>query len=202
MRYVATIGERQITVEVSESGHVRRVTIDGTEHVVDWQPVGGAALSPGESASAGHYSLLVGTRSYDLFVHPFAGPAADPARGAEQAFEVTVAGLVYLVRLEDERMRALAGMAGTAHERGEVPLTAPMPGMVSQVVVNPGQTVQRGQTLIVLEAMKMENDLAAPRSGVVRDIRVAKGSTVNQGQVLAIVGDPEGAEPPTALEEL
>src|SRR5260370_41547926 len=107
MRYVATIGERQITVEVSESGHVRRVTIDGTEHVVDWQPVGGAALSPGESASAGHYSLLVGTRSYDLFVHPFAGPAADPARGAEQAFEVTVAGMGYAFALADEGLRRL-----------------------------------------------------------------------------------------------
>src|SRR5260370_40570083 len=112
MRYVATIGERQITVEVSESGHVRQVTIDGTEHVVDWQPVGGAALSPGEGASAGHYSLLVGTRSDDLFVHPFAGPAADPARGAEQAFEVTGAGRADPVALGGERLGGPGGHGG------------------------------------------------------------------------------------------
>jgi biotin carboxyl carrier protein len=62
-----------------------------------------------------------------------------------------------------------------------------------------GDEVHRGQTIVVLEAMKMENDLTTPRSGQVRTIRVAKGQTVSQDDVLATIGDPLGTP---ALEEV
>ncbi|HEV2239044.1 MAG TPA: acetyl-CoA carboxylase biotin carboxyl carrier protein subunit [Ktedonobacterales bacterium] len=186
MRFVATIGERQITIDVEENGHLREVTVDGITGRADWQPVGNLERHPG---GATHYTLLLGTQSFDVYVARLA-PAT---LGAAPTFEVTLAGQTFDVRLEDERLHALAGMASTAHEAGEAALAAPMPGLVSQVVAAVGQQVERGQTVIVLEAMKMENDLGAPRAGIVRRIHVARGDTVNQGQVLAVVGDAAAA---------
>jgi glutaconyl-CoA decarboxylase len=62
-----------------------------------------------------------------------------------------------------------------------------MPGLVISVPVETGAAVTRGQTVIVLEAMKMENDLAAPRSGIIKEIKVNQGQTVNQGDILVII---------------
>jgi biotin carboxyl carrier protein len=70
-----------------------------------------------------------------------------------------------------------------------------MPGLVSNVLVAEGAEAQRGQAVIVLEAMKMENDLTAPRPGIVKSLRVAKGQTVNQGDLLAVIGDLAGSAP-------
>jgi biotin carboxyl carrier protein len=194
MRYVATIGERNAALELDENGHLRAVTLDGEALEVDWQPVGGDALRAGPGALAGHYSLLIGTRSYEVYVRAIGDEASD----GEQVFEVSVEGQPYVVHVEDERARALAGLAGASHERGEAAITAPMPGLVSNVLAAVGQSVERGQTVVVLEAMKMENDLMAPRAGVVRTIHAVKGQTVNQGDVLVVIGDPAGAPFPSA----
>jgi biotin carboxyl carrier protein len=67
-----------------------------------------------------------------------------------------------------------------------------MPGLVSNILALEGQEVARGQAIVVLEAMKMENDLTTPRAGVVKRVSVAKGQTVNQGDTLAIIGDLDG----------
>jgi len=64
---------------------------------------------------------------------------------------------------------------------------APMPGLVLGLPISAGSDVERGQTVVILEAMKMENDLAAPISGKIKEIRVNKGQTVNQGDVLVVV---------------
>ena len=74
-----------------------------------------------------------------------------------------------------------------------------MPGLVVQIPVAVGDTVEAGQTVIVLEAMKMENDLTAPRAGIVKAVHVTKGQTVNQDAVLAIVGDADAVA--TAADE-
>ncbi|HKT39155.1 MAG TPA: acetyl-CoA carboxylase biotin carboxyl carrier protein subunit, partial [Ktedonobacterales bacterium] len=103
-----------------------------------------------------------------------------------------VRGQVYRVRLADERARTLASLAGGAHASGDANIRAPMPGLVSHVLVEEGVEVQRGQAVVVLEAMKMENDLPAPRAGVVKSLRVSKGQAVNQGDLLAVIGDPAG----------
>lgn len=193
MRYVASIGERNARVEVGEDGQARQIRLDDRALDVDWQPVGGAVPRPGLGGITGHFSLLIGGHSYEAYVRV----VDDEDGGFESAglFEVTIKGQPYVVRLEDERARALAGLAGATHERGDVAIKAPMPGLVSNILAAVGEPVERGQTVVVLEAMKMENDLGAPRAGVVRSIRVTRGQTVNQGAVLAVVGDPEGAMP-------
>jgi biotin carboxyl carrier protein len=180
MRYIASLGEQRFTISIEE-GQPRQVSLDGVAQAVDWLRIGGA-----EAASrTGRYSLLLGQRSYEVVVRQL-GPDEDSG----QRYEVLVEGQPFEVRLEDERERALASLAGGGHESGDATIKAPMPGLVVNLPVAPGELVQRGQTVAVLEAMKMENDLTAPRSGVVKDIKVAKGQAVNQGQALLVIGEP------------
>jgi len=194
MHYVATVGERTYTIGLQEDGHQREVTLGDNRLTVDWRSVGGAALSTGidDRDEAGHYSLLLGAQSFDVFVQPV---PADDEDGTSRVFEVYVRGQVYRVRLADERARTLASLAGGAHASGDANIRAPMLGLVSHVLVEEGAEVQRGQAVVVLEAMKMENDLPAPRAGVVKSLRVSKGQAVNQGDLLAVIGDPVGIPP-------
>ncbi|HEX6123579.1 MAG TPA: acetyl-CoA carboxylase biotin carboxyl carrier protein subunit [Ktedonobacterales bacterium] len=200
MRYIARSGDHHYTIALPGDGQGQRVALDGQEFDVAWNAIGEtlAALSA-TGAGAAHYGLLVGTRSHDIYVRPIAGDEEQEAAGA-QTFEVSLDGRTFVITLQDERTQALASLASEGHIAGEVTIRAPMPGLVSNVLVEAGAAVQRGQTIVVLEAMKMENDLTTPRPGVVTSVRVAKGQTVNQGDVLAVVGDPAGAAPPDAEE--
>ena len=79
-----------------------------------------------------------------------------------------------------------APAAPAAAAAGE-PVTAPMPGNILKILVNPGQQVSEGDVLIILEAMKMENEIVAPKSGSVAQILVTKGSTVETGATLVVI---------------
>ena len=199
MRYIATIGGRQHIVEVEADGHVRHVVVDGRAMTVDCRLVGAAGTHAGsrDEQLADHYSLLVGDDSYEAFARPV--PSA--GEGGERTVEVHIHGYPYVVTLQDEREQALANLAGAAHVSGDVAVRAPMPGLVVSVMVQPGDEVRRGQTVVVLEAMKMENDLQAPRVGVVKEVRVVKGQTVKQDAVLAVVGDVGGEDESAADED-
>jgi acetyl/propionyl-CoA carboxylase alpha subunit len=85
----------------------------------------------------------------------------------------------------DERRRAIQDMTGAAAANaGPAPLVAPMPGLVVRVNVKPGDQVQAGQPLVVMEAMKMENELRSTSTGIVSSIRVQPGAAVEKGAVL------------------
>ncbi len=197
MRFLVNVDEREIAVALSDpDGPATQAEVDGVSTPVDWRVVGAAARSlaaGGDEAS--HYSLLVGATSYDVYARPI---AADDAGEGAQAYEVTVGAQTFTVVLRDERTQALAHLAGGAHHSGDATIRAPMPGLVSNVLAQEGQEVARGQAIVVLEAMKMENDLTTPRAGVVKSVRVTKGQTVNQGDTLAVIGDPDGAAAPDA----
>lgn len=197
MRYVATVGEGQHTVVLEENGHERSVELDGHALHIDWRIVGTgrAHLSAAGDSAADHYSVLAGDHSYEAFVRIIDDP--DATESGSLTVEVMIAGRPYVVRVRDERSQALASLAGGAHISGDAAIRAPMPGLVSNVIAAAGDEVKRGQTIVVLEAMKMENDLTAPRAGVVKSLRVTKGQTVNQGDTLAVIGDPAGIAGPT-----
>ena len=203
MRYIVTIAGQQHTIAVEEDGHERTAQVGDHQLHADWRAVGGATLPAAESGTprAGHYSLLIGDRSYDIYVRSLP-LAADESDSAAHTFEVTVGAQSYTLEVQDERAQALASLVGAAHISGDVTIRAPMPGLVSNVLLAEGDVVERGQAIIVLEAMKMENDLSAPRPGVVKSIRVTKGQTVNQGDTLAVVGDPAGQEQPPDDDEV
>lgn len=104
------------------------------------------------------------------------------------SYEALCNGVLCEVTVESERARLLreyAATSGTLHHRYEV--HAPMPALVVRVEVTVGDEVQAGQGLVVLEAMKMENELKAHHAGKVKEIRVHKGKTVEKGELLLLL---------------
>jgi glutaconyl-CoA decarboxylase len=78
--------------------------------------------------------------------------------------------------------------AASAPSAGGTVVSAPMPGKILKVLVQPGAQVKNGQNIMVLEAMKMENEILAPSDGVVREVKVKEGDNVNTGDTLAVIG--------------
>jgi biotin carboxyl carrier protein len=102
------------------------------------------------------------------------------------AFDVTLPGQLIAVELRDVTRAAAVG-AARAHS-GPARVTAPMPGKVTRVLVTPGQAVAAGDGLVVMEAMKMENELRAPRTGAVLELLAREGQAVESGALLVVVG--------------
>jgi biotin carboxyl carrier protein len=163
MKLVATLDGRSEPVEVREEGATYRVTVGDTTLVVDArQPVPGVL------------SLLVDGACW----------RAEVAR-EEDGWVVIVDGERHAVILEEEaRFQAHAGKPAAA---GGQTLRSPMPGKISHVAVERGSAVQPGDTVLVIEAMKMENEIKASVAGAVREVRVTVGQPVNAGDVLVVI---------------
>ena len=109
-------------------------------------------------------------------------------------YRVTVNGTVYEVELEEitgavpaaEKPAAPAPAPAAPAGEGER-ITSPMPGTILAVNVTPGQSVRKGDVLMVLEAMKMENEIMCPRDGVVGSVQAAKGAAVESGTLLCVL---------------
>jgi pyruvate carboxylase subunit B len=162
------------------------VAVDGVEHEV--------VLAEGPAASAGTVKLSVDDRPLELEYREVDLLGQILLRHGERshgvsiegdAGEVSVAidGHVYKVTIEDERERA-ARTAERAQTRGSGVVRSVMPGIVVDVLVGLGAAVDEGQPLLILEAMKMQNEISAPRAGVVREIHVAAGEAVDAGTTL------------------
>ena len=163
MRLRAHVGQDEThEIEVHASGETYEVTVDGTVYVVDARKL-----------ESNFYSLLVGGRSYEVSVE-----------GDEEDFEVRHGAFLRTVRLVDP-LRAASG--ADLGDTGRAVIEAVMPGRVVRLLVEEGQEVEPGQGVLVLEAMKMENEVAAPRAGTVSSLKVAQGETVETGQLLAVV---------------
>ncbi len=164
MRYVTTIESQEFTVEVLDERHV---SINGKIMEVDFEPVSGQPV----------YSMLIDGRSYEAYVTQ-----------NEDEWQVLLLGRQYPAKVEDERERRLKSQAGgSGGASGEFQLKAPMPGLVVAVPVSDGQLVEKGQVLVILESMKMQNELKALRAGKVGRIKVKPGESVEQKQLLLSV---------------
>ena len=163
MRYSVTInGEER---EVSLDGSLARIDDDERveAHVVDLE------LTPVKVAT-------VGGRLYRVIAR----------RGAAQGqFTLELGGFRFEVEVLDERARSIRQLSGAAaRPAGPASLVAPMPGLVVRVLVQPGDRVQAGQGVMVIEAMKMENELRTRTPGIVRSVAVTPGSAVEKGALL------------------
>src|SRR5260370_11773092 len=184
MPYISTLNEQGSQFDTVGNDQQRNITTHGTTYKIDGRsiaPLAAEARSP--SGVGGRYSLIIAGRSYEIFARCIPQPDED----SSLVYEVIIGEQRFEVRVEDERVKPLVGSVKSAHDSGEARIRAPMPGLVIGVPVEPGATVTRGQTVIVLEAMKMENDLTAPRSGIIKEIKVNQGQTVNQGDILVII---------------
>ena len=99
-------------------------------------------------------------------------------------YNITVNGTTYAVEVEDLGGAPAPAAAAAPAAGGAASITAPMPGTVLDVKVSEGQAVNAGDVVLILEAMKMENEISAPSAGTVDKIVAAKGSSVNSGDVL------------------
>jgi acetyl/propionyl-CoA carboxylase alpha subunit len=107
------------------------------------------------------------------------------ANSTEKTFLIRIHGNIYKVQVADRFDALLRDMGmDMAQSRKASDMKAPMPGLVSEVAVEEGQTIKKGDKLIVLEAMKMENILKAPEDGVIKKVVVSKGKTVEKNEVL------------------
>lgn len=190
MAYIATTRKQTFHVDPQKNAEQPgRITVQLEEKslVVDWRQIATLAASQGKEEQGGRYTLLIENTSYEIF----ARNVSKKDEKGSQTYEIFVAGERFEVVVEDERARLLSGLVQSSASSGEAKVVAPMPGLVTTIPVEVGANVEEGQTVVVLEAMKMENDLAAPISGTVKEIRVNKGQTVENGEVLMII---EGAD--------
>lgn len=162
MRYYVTIGDRTLEVELSGE----RILVDGQEVDAELVTLPGTPIR----------HLLANGRSHALVAHP------GEARGT---WDVQINGDRFAVEVVDERTRAIRAMTGAAAgPQGPKPVRAPMPGLVVRVDVEVGQEVKAGQGVVIIEAMKMENELKAEAAGVVSRVLVTAGQAVEKGAVL------------------
>ena len=164
VKFEAQLDGMVIPVEVTGSGGRYHLVLGSEELDVDARPTGG-----------GGWSLLIG----------HASSVADVTE-ENGSYVVHVEGEAYSIRVEEETRYIIRTRGGTAGAGGQV-LKAPMPGRVVLVEVALGQAVQPGDGLVILEAMKMENEFKATVSGSVKEIRVENGQIVNPGDVLLVI---------------
>ncbi len=157
------------------------IRIHGKKHVVAFEPSRAEAIMEGRTISAdaavispGVYSILLRGRSFEVTLEK---------SGA--GWLARTAGREYQIEILDPRAWQRARSGGIELE-GRQQVTAPMPGKVVRVLVQAGQKVEAGQGLLVIEAMKMQNEIRSPKTGVVERL-AQEGKTVNAGEVLAVV---------------
>ncbi len=164
MKYIVKVGDRTYGIEVNQDG---QITFDGESVEVDFASVGDEGL----------FSLLVNGESFEAMVEERDG-----------IWYVLMRGDLYEVSVIDERTQLLRARAGVVvPETGEIAIKAPMPGLIVDIPVEPGQQVEAGQKVIILESMKMENELKAPRAGRIERITVKPRDSVEQNQTLVVI---------------
>ncbi|HEX9698106.1 MAG TPA: biotin/lipoyl-containing protein [Acidobacteriota bacterium] len=146
------------------------------DHLLVLTPAGGDATVTVDwrRPRPGIYSLLVDGASYEVFIE-----------NDRDELAVHLGNRNFRVRAGDARRYRVAAAAAAAD--GVARIVAPIPGRVSRLLVSPGQRVEKGEGVVVLEAMKMENELRAPRAGVVVAIPIEEGQGVEGGTLLATI---------------
>jgi biotin carboxyl carrier protein len=172
MRYHVTLRDRTFVVDIAPGG----VRVDGRPVDADLRSLG----------ATGVHGLLLDGASHQIV-------ASDEGDGC---WRVVVDGASAAVEVVDERTRTIREMAASGPGQvGPRPLRAPMPGLVVKVEVSEGDAVLEGQGLVIVEAMKMENELRAEAPGTVRRVLVTPGQAVEKNQVLIELGAPDAAGP-------
>jgi len=171
MNFKIEINGRPHTVKVERTGSRFRVESDGRVDVVDVARVDRTTLSlllDGDRQASHEVTLLAGREPGDVEVYLRAGVVRARVAGAPG----------------QKRWSAKGGVLGGV---GPQRVTAPMPGKIVKVLVKPGDAVAPRQGLVVIEAMKMENELRAAREGQVKDVHVVEGDLVEAGRLLTVI---------------
>ncbi len=167
MKLSALVGQEKHEVEVERKGEEIHAKVDGREYEL--------LISEPESNV---FLIKHGVKVFQFVVSPnekTGEPLTVTSRHGE--FEVTL--------IDPKSLRGSA--AGSSAEHGLAEIRTAMPGKIVRILLEVGSEVSKGDVVLVVEAMKMQNDLKAPRSGTLKEIRVKEGDTVAAGDVLAVV---------------
>lgn len=168
MKYITTIEDKKYTIEITDDG----VLVDGKPYVVNSQSL----------PHTGTMSLLINNHSVDAVIES----------GDDGTWDVLLEGSLYNVQVLDERAWRLSqAFGGQVATTGTLTLKSPMPGVVLKVQVSEGDLIEKGDTVVILESMKMENELKASRGGVVYSVHTEDGAVVEKGAQLVTIGDAE-----------
>ena len=144
MAFIAKLGGQTSVVRITETEKsLYKVSVDGQEFMVD-----------GRRTGRNNYSLLIDNRSFEVDVDT-----------TEDEYRVLLDGRTYHISMSDERQVRVGGRQSGVEVSGRQEIRIPMPGKVVAVLVNEGDTVAKGQGLVIVEAMKMENEVRAPGNG-------------------------------------
>jgi biotin carboxyl carrier protein len=165
MKLTAEIDGQSYALDMRRDGARVEATVEGRRYELDVR-----------ETEAGEFLLLADGRVYECRAGARGGGACEVQIG-DEIFSVTL--------FDPKRLRGARGAGAEASGRAQV--AASMPGKVVRVLVAAGATVEAGDGLIVVEAMKMQNELKSPKSGTVIEVRAEAGATVNAGDVLVVV---------------
>jgi biotin carboxyl carrier protein len=166
MKYTTIINEVVFEIEVSGDG---KLLVNGKEYQVDFLPLANTL-----------YSFIKDNQSHEMAIEVKDG----------NKYEVLLGGRLYEGQVLDERSMLMVNRRGGIKlDSGEI--HAPMPGLIVAVQVAVGDSVEAGDTVVVLESMKMQNELKATKSGVVESVQVGAGQTVDKGNLLINIVDAD-----------
>jgi pyruvate carboxylase subunit B len=169
--YHVTVGDRTYVVEVGPEG----TRVDGNPVDVDFEHIDGSPVR----------SLMLDGTSHRLVAR----------RTAAEQWDLHLRGRRMRAQVVDERTRMIREMTGaTGGPAGPSPIVAPMPGLVVRVEVSEGDSVTAGQGIVIVEAMKMENELVTEADAVVTRVHVTEGQAVEKDQLLVELASPEGSD--------
>ena len=167
MKYFARIGDNEYACVVQAENGALFVEVEGQRYRADLRHI----------ARSDAYSLLLDGRSYEFTL--FEG---------EDFVELSGGAGLFHVLVQDERTHAARSKTAAARgATGPVTLLAVMPGIVRDLMVEPGDRIEKGQALLILEAMKMQNEIRADRTGAIAAVQVAVGDTVEKGAPLLVI---------------
>ncbi|MDQ2920464.1 MAG: acetyl-CoA carboxylase biotin carboxyl carrier protein subunit [Acidobacteriota bacterium] len=157
--------DHQISLSLASQGAA--VEVDGRHYYLEVRQL-----------AHGEYLLISGSNVYKCRV--------EAKRDSQNSFAVVLRGLAHDITIIDPKRLRGAPSAG-AHHAGTAQIISPMPGKIVRVLVEVGAQVETGAGIVVVEAMKMQNEMKSPKAGVVVSINAETGATVNAGDVLAVI---------------
>lgn len=163
MAYIIKVDNKEFKADIKKEGDNFKILLNGKEFKTE--------IIPDKNRS--QFSLIIDQKPYIVFI--------------DSDNQISVNGEIYATEVIDEQIQKLIKAGPSAVHKKELTITAPMPGLVIEIEVKEGDIVKQGQGLVIVEAMKMQNEMKAPRDGVVKKILVQKGQTVNSKDKLVII---------------
>ena len=167
MKLQAELGDKKHEIEIKDADVKTFASVDGREYELE-------VSQPEPNV----YLIKDGGKISQVFV--------SPVRRAGDPYQVQIGRHSLDIKLFDPK-RLRGSTVDTEQAGGAAEIKTAMPGKVVRILVGVGDAVQKGDGVLVVEAMKMQNEMKSPKDGIVKEIRTTEGSTVNAGEILAVI---------------